>query len=264
MSNNVVLKVNNITKRFARSKLKYQTFREYFWNLPNEIYAGIKNILNVRNIDKNKNENTFTVLEDISFEVKRGEFVSIIGKNGSGKSTLLKILAGIYIPDDGKIEVYGKIIPFLELGVGFNSELTAKENVYLNGIVLGLTKKEVDQFYDQIIDFAEVREFENMKLKYFSSGMQVRLAFSVAIHVQGDIYLLDEVFAVGDINFQKKALDAIHQLIKSGKTIIYVGHGMDTVRKYSSNVIYLKDKKIAATGMSAIDKYIADQSLPSN
>ncbi|MCX8035184.1 MAG: ATP-binding cassette domain-containing protein [Candidatus Dojkabacteria bacterium] len=264
MLNNVVLKVNNVTKRFLKSKLKYQTFREYFWNLPHEIYERLKSILNISSSYQTRNQNTFTVLEDISFEVKRGEFVSIIGKNGSGKSTLLKILAGIYIPDDGNIEVYGKIIPFLELGVGFNTELTAKENVYLNGIVLGLTRKEVDQFYDQIIDFAEVREFENMKLKYFSSGMQVRLAFSVAIHAQGDIYLLDEVFAVGDINFQKKALDAIHQIIKSGKTIIYVGHGMDTVRKYSSNVIYLKEKKIAATGISAIDTYVADQSSSGN
>ncbi len=258
MSNNIALKINNVTKKFARSKLKYQTFREYFWNLPSTIYQGIKN---TTHFTKNKdNENEFTVLENISFEVKKGEFVSIIGKNGSGKSTLLKIIAGIYIPDDGNIEIYGKIIPFLELGVGFNPELTAKENVYLNGIVLGLTKKEVDQFYDQIIDFAEVREFENMKLKYFSSGMQVRLAFSVAIHAKGDIYLLDEVFAVGDMNFQKKALDAIHKIIKSGKTIIYVGHGMDTVRKYSSNVIYLKNKKIEAIGLNAIDKYINDQS----
>lgn len=220
-----VLKVTNLSKKFIL-KTRYDNFREYFWNL-------------FKFQKQQKHE--FQALKNISFEVKKGEFFGIIGKNGSGKSTLFKLIAGIYQPDEGGVEIQGKLIPFLELGVGFNPNLSARENVYLNGIILGLTRKEVEERYDEIIDFAEVREFEHMPLKTFSSGMQVRLAFSIAIQAKGDIYLLDEVFAVGDIGFQQKSLKVIEAMIKEGKTILFVGHSMTAMRTYADRVLYISN-----------------------
>src|SRR5690606_31573026 len=144
------------------------------------------------------------VLKNISFEIKKGEFVGIVGRNGSGKSTLLKLLAGIYSPDKGSIEVNGKLVPFIELGVGFNPELTGRENVFLNGALLGFNRKEMQAMYKDIVEFAELERFMDQKLKNYSSGMQVRLAFSIAIRAQSDILLIDEVLAVGDAAFQQK------------------------------------------------------------
>lgn len=240
-----VIKVENISKSFPALRHRHDNIRAYFWDLLKPKSEQEK---------KSKRER-FWALKDINFEVKRGEFYGIIGKNGSGKSTLLKIIAGIYEPDTGSVTVKGKIIPFLELGVGFNPQLTARENVYLNGIIMGMTKKEVDEKYDEIFDFAELREFENLELKKFSSGMQVRLAFAVAAQAKGDIYLLDEVFAVGDIGFQKKALAIIERMIGEGKTFVYVGHSMDTMRKYATNVLYIKDHVLFGTGIDMINEY---------
>lgn len=239
------IKVDNISKSFPALKQRHDNIRSYFWDL----------FKTKSEEEKAAKHERFWALKDISFEVKKGEFYGIIGKNGSGKSTLLKIIAGIYQPDTGKVEVNGKIIPFLELGVGFNPNLTARDNVYLNGIIMGMTKKEVDEKYDEIFEFAELREFENLQLKKFSSGMQVRLAFAVAAQAKGDIYLLDEVFAVGDIGFQQKALAVIENMIREGKTFIYVGHGMDTMKKYASNVLYIKDHVVEGTGIEMVDLY---------
>ena len=144
------------------------------------------------------------MLKDISFEVRQGDFFGIVGRNGSGKSTLLKIISQIYVPEKGSVSVKGKLVPFIELGVGFNPELTGRENVYLNGALLGFTREEIDAMYDDIVEFAELEDFMDQKLKNYSSGMQVRLAFSVAIKAQGDILVLDEVLAVGDEAFQRK------------------------------------------------------------
>jgi ABC-type polysaccharide/polyol phosphate transport system ATPase subunit len=246
--NETVLKVNNVSKSFPGLRQSHDNIRAYFWDLfrkktPEE--AALR-------------KERFWALKDINFEVKRGEFFGIIGKNGSGKSTLLKIIAGIYQPDTGGVEVQGRIIPFLELGVGFNPNLTAKENVYLNGIIMGMTKAEVEAKYDEIFEFAELREFENLQLKKFSSGMQVRLAFAVAAQAKGDIYLLDEVFAVGDIGFQQKALAVIEKMIGEGKTFIYVGHGMDTMKKYATNILYIRDHVVEGMGLETIDEYVKD------
>lgn len=243
-----VLKVENISKSFPGLRHRHDSFRSYFWDIFKRKTPEEKKAAKER----------FWALQDISFEVKKGEFFGIIGKNGSGKSTLLKVIAGIYEPDSGSVNSEGKMIPFLELGVGFNPNLTARENVFLNGIIMGMTRKEVEEKYDEIFDFAELREFENLQLKKFSSGMQVRLAFAVAAQAKGDIYLLDEVFAVGDIGFQQKALKVIEDMIANGKTFIYVGHGMDTMKKYATNVMYIKDHKIEGFGMDMVDKYIAD------
>lgn len=189
----------------------------------------------------------FQALKNLSFDVKKGEFFSVIGPNGSGKSTLLKVVSQIYVPNQGSVEVNGKLVPFLELGVGFNPELSAKENVYLNGTILGLTKKELDKNIDDIFDFAELREFANMSIKNFSSGMQVRLAFSIAIKVPSDILILDEVLAVGDGEFQKKCYEYFKG-IKGKKTILFVSHGLSSVKEYSDRVLWLKEDKTYEIG----------------
>lgn len=189
----------------------------------------------------------FKALKNLSFDVKKGEFFSVIGPNGAGKSTLLKIVSQIYVPDEGSVEINGKLVPFLELGVGFNPDLSAKENVYLNGTILGLTKKELDGYIDDIFDFAELRDFANMNIKNFSSGMQVRLAFSIAIRVKSDILILDEVLAVGDGEFQKKCYNYFEN-IRGKKTILFVSHALESVKKYSDRVLWLKEDKTYEIG----------------
>lgn len=188
------------------------------------------------------------VLEDISFNVAKGDFFGIVGRNGSGKSTLLKIISQIYEPENGTIEIDGKLVSFIELGVGFNPELTGIENVYLNGALLGFTTEEIDAMYQDIVDFAELHEFMNQKLKNYSSGMQVRLAFSVAIKAQGDILVLDEVLAVGDEAFQRKCNDYFMERKKTGKTTILVTHDMGAVRKYCNRAVMIRDGHIVAIG----------------
>lgn len=188
------------------------------------------------------------VLEHISFEIKQGEFFGIVGKNGSGKSTLLKLISQIYTPDGGTIETNGKLVPFIELGVGFNPELTGRENVYLNGAMLGFSNEEIDGMYDDIVEFADLHDFMEQKLKNYSSGMQVRLAFSVAIKSQGDILVLDEVLAVGDEAFQKKCQDYFFEAKRKKKTIILVTHSMADVRRYCDRAMLIQDGHIAKIG----------------
>lgn len=198
------------------------------------------------------------VLRGINFHVHRGEFFGIVGRNGGGKSTLLKIISQIYYPNKGSVSVKGKLVPFIELGVGFNPELTGRENVYLNGALLGFTKKQIDDMYDDIVDFAELQGFMDQKLKDYSSGMQVRLAFSVAIKAQGDILVLDEVLAVGDEAFQRKCDDFFTQIKKDhSKTVILVTHDMSAVKKYCTRAMMIADGKVVALGDKNIvaDRY---------
>ena len=237
----VVLSVQHVAKSFR---------------LPTEQATGLKMAF----LNWTKGVSGFTeqkVLRDISFEVKQGDFFGIVGRNGSGKSTLLKIISGIYVPDKGTVTVNGKLVSFIELGVGFNPELTGRENVYLNGALLGFTREEIDAMYDDIVDFAELGDFMDQKLKNYSSGMQVRLAFSVAIKAQGDILVLDEVLAVGDEAFQRKCDNFFTKVKKdSKKTVILVTHSMDDVKRYCNNAIMIKDGMIIASGDK--DK-VADQ-----
>ncbi len=180
-------------------------------------------------------------LNGISFEIRRGEFFGIVGRNGSGKSTLLKLLASIYRADRGTIRIAGRLAPFIELGVGFNHELTARENVVLNGVMMGLTPREMRQRLDQVIDFAELTEFADLKLKNYSSGMLVRLAFSVMLEADADVLLIDEVLAVGDASFQQKCADAFHEMKAAGKTIVLVTHDMSAVESYCHRAMLLSD-----------------------
>ncbi|MDT2809390.1 ABC transporter ATP-binding protein [Enterococcus asini] len=190
-----------------------------------------------------------TVLKDINFDVKKGDFFGIVGRNGSGKSTLLKIISQIYLPETGNINIDGKLVSFIELGVGFNPELTGRENVYLNGALLGFSTHEVDEMYNDIVEFAELGEFMNQRLKNYSSGMQVRLAFSVAIQAKSDILVLDEVLAVGDEAFQRKCNDYFMSVKNDKKkTIILVTHSMDAVRKYCNRAMLIDKGEVKVIG----------------
>lgn len=228
-----IIKVSQVSK----------TFR-----LPHEKSDSIKGALINKFRGGNRGYERQEVLNDISFEVKKGEFFGIVGRNGSGKSTLLKMLAGTYIPTKGSVEINGKLTPFIELGVGFNPELTGRENVFLNGALLGFSRKEMNAMYDDIVAFAELEKFMDQKLKNYSSGMQVRLAFAIAVKAENDILLLDEVLAVGDADFQRKCYDYFLSL-KSGKhTVILVTHDMGAVRQYCDRAIMIEKGKIVKEG----------------
>ena len=221
---------------------------EKTFRLPNEKNNSIKGaIVNIFSNGKTKYKNQ-QVLNDVSFEIKKGEFFGIVGRNGSGKSTLLKLLANIYTPDAGNIQINGSITPFIELGVGFNPELTGRENVFLNGALLGLSRNETEKIYDEIVEFAELEKFMDQKLKNYSSGMQVRLAFSIAIRIKGDILILDEVLAVGDEAFQRKCLDVFEQYKANGQTVVLVTHDMATVKKYCTRAILISEGKLIVEG----------------
>ncbi|MDL2235497.1 polysaccharide ABC transporter ATP-binding protein [Christensenellaceae bacterium OttesenSCG-928-L17] len=220
----------------------YKSFR-----LPNEQASGLKQaIVNLSRGIKGYNEQK--VLRGISFEIKKGDFFGIVGRNGSGKSTLLKLLAGIYEPEKGSIKTNGSIVPFIELGVGFNPDLTGRENVYLNGALLGFSHEEITDMYDDIVDFAELHAFMEQKLKNYSSGMQVRLAFSVAIKARGDILILDEVLAVGDEAFQRKCYNYFAELKRDKKTVILVTHSMDSVQQFCNRAIMVEKGQIIEQG----------------
>lgn len=193
--------------------------------------------------------NKFIALDNISFEVKKGEFFGIVGRNGSGKSTLLKILAGVYQPTEGKVKVDGRMATFIELGVGFNFELSGRDNVFLNGAILGMTRKEIEAKFDDIVEFAELEEFIDQKIKNYSSGMQVRLAFAIAVQAEADIILIDEVLAVGDTNFQAKCYDIFRELKQQGKTILFVGHDMGIIRDFCDRALLIHQSKITTIGL---------------
>jgi len=210
---------------------------------------------------KKKSFEEFKALDNVSFEVKKGEFFGIIGRNGSGKSTLLKILAGIYQADQGSVVINGLISPFLELGIGFNPELSGRDNIYLNATVLGMTQKQIDEKFDAIVAFSELERFIDQKLKNYSSGMSVRLAFSVSIHANREILLMDEVLAVGDSNFQSKCLDEFNRYKSLGKTVILVSHDIFTIQKHCDRALLMRNGKTIKIG-KALD--VANEYLEEN
>ena len=241
----------------AELAVKIDHVSKYF-RLPTEASTSLRTTLvnRFRGIKGYKEQH---VLKDIDFEVEKGDFFGIVGRNGSGKSTLLKIISQIYVPEKGKVTVNGKLVSFIELGVGFNPELTGRENVYMNGAMLGFSTQEIDEMYDEIVDFAELHEFMNQKLKNYSSGMQVRLAFSVAIKARGDVLVLDEVLAVGDEAFQRKCNDYFLERKKSGLTTILVTHDMNAVKKYCNKAVLIEDGLIKVAGN--VDKVANQYSL---
>ena len=234
-----------------------------YFKLPTEATNSLRTAL-VNRFKGIKGYKEQHVLKDISFEVEKGDFFGILGRNGSGKSTLLKIISEIYVPEKGTVTIDGKLVSFIELGVGFNPELTGRENVYMNGAMLGFSTAEIDAMYDDIVDFAELHEFMNQKLKNYSSGMQVRLAFSVAIKAQGDILILDEVLAVGDEAFQRKCNDYFQERKKSGKTTILVTHDMGAVKKYCNKAVLIENGLVKAIGSpeNVANQYSFDNTAP--
>ncbi len=231
---NVALKIDNVSKTFK---------------LPHEKQTSLKGSF-LQSFKGNSYE-VQTAFKDVSFEIKKGEFFGIVGRNGSGKSTLLKCIAGVYTPNRGHITVNGSLVPFIELGVGFNPELSGRDNVFLNGALLGFSRKEMEAMYDDIVEFAELTDFMDQMLKNYSSGMQVRLAFSIAIRAQGDILLLDEVLAVGDASFQQKCFDYFATLKRDKRTIILVSHSMPMIERFCDRALLLEQGEVQAIGTSS-------------
>jgi ABC-2 type transport system ATP-binding protein len=227
-----VVEVKNLTKSFK---------------IPLESSNGLKQKL-INQLKGRKGYRDFSPLQDISFHIEEGDFFGIVGRNGSGKSTLLKTLAGIYTPNEGVVKVSGTLVPFIELGVGFNPELTGRENVFLNGALLGFSRNQMEEMYDDIVEFAELHDFMEERLKNYSSGMQVRLAFSIAIRAEGDILLLDEVLAVGDEAFQRKCYAYFSKLKRMNKTVILVTHDMGAVQRFCNKAMFIQDGKIEYIG----------------
>jgi len=230
--------------------ISIQNVRKTF-RLPHEKHNSLKStLINFRR----KGYEQQQVLKGLNFDIKKGEFFGIVGRNGSGKSTLLKLLANIYTPTDGQIRLSGKLTPFIELGVGFNPELTGRENVFLNGALLGFSHKEMEQMYSDIVAFAELEAFMDQKLKNYSSGMQVRLAFSIAIRANTDILLIDEVLAVGDAIFQKKCYNYFKELKKNKKTVVFVSHDTNALLEYCDRGVLIEKGTIISEGK--IDKVV--------
>jgi len=233
LPDNVAIRVENVHKDF---------------HLPHNNEDSIKHKIITAFEKKDKDIDTLHALRGISFDIKKGEFFGILGRNGSGKSTLLKIISQIYQPTKGRVQHRGSLVAFIELGVGFNPQLTGRENVYLNAALLGFSRKEIDEFYDEVVTFAELEAHMEQKLKNYSSGMKVRLAFAVAIQAHADILVLDEVLAVGDADFQRKCYNYFKELKEEQKTIVFVSHSMGLVKEYCDQAILIEDGKITHQG----------------
>lgn len=207
---------------------------------------------------------TLVAVDDVSFTIQKGEFVGIIGNNGCGKTTLLRILAGIYPPDKGAVRIHGHVSPLLELGTGFNPELSARDNIMVNGCILGIPLKTLKRCCDEILEFAGVREFASLKVKNFSSGMTSRLAFAIASRVEADVYLMDEVFAVGDHDFKNRCLERLEALKRDNRTIVLVTHSLDSVRTHGNRCLLLEHGRLTYDGTpkACIEHYIGPTPPP--
>ena len=269
--NNIAIKVENISKRYriGLKEEKHENIAEAFMDM---LISPLKNYRNYRSLYKfddneassanqspNNVGNVLWALRDISFEVKKGQVLGVIGSNGAGKSTLLKILSRVTNPTRGKVTIYGTMASLLEVGTGFHDELTGRENIYLNGTIMGMKKSEVDRKFDEIVDFSGVERFIDTPVKRYSSGMKVRLAFSIGAHLDPEILIIDEVLAVGDLAFQNKCLGKMENVVNAGRTIIFVSHNMTAVESLCQKCIIIEDGKITFEGAtdSAIKKYIA-------
>lgn len=231
MSNNMI-EVKNVTMKFKMSDEPINSLKEIFTTA---VSGKLK-------------FNEFYALDDVSFELEKGKTLGLIGKNGAGKSTMLKLISGILKPTSGQIYTYGNIVPMLELGAGFDLELTGKENIYLNGAILGYSKEYLESKYDEIVEFAEIQDFVDMSIRNYSSGMMARLAFSIASVVQPEILIVDEILAVGDIAFQEKSFNRMKQLMSGGATVLFVSHDLDKIEEMCDKVIWLNKGKVVMFG----------------
>jgi len=242
MDNGIALKARNISKTFHISEDSHNTVKHRLFNLFSP-----------------SRRKSVPAIKLMNFEINKGECVGLIGRNGCGKSTLIRLLAGVYPTDTGFVEINGTTL-IMNLGVGMSQELTARENIYVSSSVLGLKIKETDAIFDKIVDFAEIREFVDTKVKFFSSGMMARLGFSIAVNAGAGIMFLDEIFAVGDMKFQEKAIKVFESSWIEGKTVILVSHSMDVIRKYCTRTAYMKKGELVFFGetQQAVDMYIQD------
>ena len=230
-----MIKVNNVSMKFNLGIEKNFSLKLFFINL----FKSKKN--------KPKKE-YFWALKDVSFEVKKGEVVGFIGANGAGKSTMLKVIAGVMKPTKGTVEVYGNICPMIELGAGFDSDLTARENIFLNGAVLGYSKEFIEEKFDEIVEFSELKDFLDVPIRNFSSGMTARLAFSIATVVDPEILIVDEILSVGDIAFQAKSEAKMQSLISGGTTVLFVSHSISQIEKICNKVVWLEHGNVKKIG----------------
>lgn len=249
MNNDIVIKVENLSKRYRiGERFAKTTLREFLANI----------LTSPKTLTREKAY--IWALKDVSFEVRRGEVIGIIGNNGAGKSTLLKILSHITEPTGGRVVIKGRLSSLLEVGTGFHPELTGRENIYLNGAILGMKKREIEEKFNEIVTFSEIEKFIDTPVKFYSSGMYVRLAFSVSIHLDSEILLVDEVLAVGDLVFQKKCLDKMENFAKSGRTIIFVSHNMGAISSLTNKCIYLRSGRVEMYGdtKEVVERYLND------
>ena len=242
-----MIELKNVSMKFNLG-IEATSFKETFVNL----FSKKK---------RKKINNDFWALQDISFEVKKGEVVGLIGSNGAGKSTLLKIVSGVMKPTKGKVTVKGAISPMIELGAGFDAELTAIENIYLNGAILGYSKKFIDEKFDEIVEFSELKDFLEVPVKNFSSGMTAKLAFSIATIVNPEILIVDEILSVGDIKFQEKSKNKMMELINGGTTVLYVSHSIESIKELCDRAIWIEHGKMIEIGPADIicDAYFCAQ-----
>src|SRR3990167_5029385 len=247
----IAIKVENLSKLYRiGNRESYKALRDVLSDAISAPFRWFRNSQSANNY--------FWALKDISFEVKKGEVIGIIGRNGAGKSTLLKILCRITEPTEGYAKIYGRVGSLLEVGTGFHPELTGRENIYLNGAILGMSKAEINRKFDEIVAFAEVEKFIDTPVKHYSSGMYTRLAFAVAAHMETEILLVDEVLAVGDITFQKKCLGKMEDVAKKGRTVLFISHNMNMVRLLCEQTLLLDNGKTEAIGKTdkVIEKYL--------
>ncbi len=235
---NIAIQIENLTKKFKSDKPR-----------------GLIN--RIQQLNSRKEDKKFVALDNVTFSVKKGEVLGIIGANGSGKSTLLRIIAGVYKPDSGNVRVNGRLSPLMQLGPGFQGDLTAKENIIMNGLLLGVSKSTMEKKVEMIIEYAELNKFRNLRIKHYSSGMRAKLAFAIAMHVNPEILLVDEILSVGDKNFRKKSFDAFLSLKENGKTILLATHSLEMLLTFCDRVLVLQNGKmvILAEPEGAIAKY---------
>ena len=236
MDNKVMVKVDNVSMKFNLSSEKFDSFKEYV----------IKSIKNQVSFEE------FWALKNVSFEVLKGDALGLIGLNGSGKSTMLKTIAGVLKPTEGTVTVYGTVAPLIELGAGFDMDLTARENVFLNGALLGHSRKEMEEYYEDIVSFSELQDFMDVPVKNFSSGMVSRLGFAIATIGTPDILIVDEVLAVGDFRFQEKCEERIQDMVRKGTTILFVSHSIQQVKKICNKIVWLEKGKLKRFGDAQI------------